>query len=480
MLDNTSQEFLRALEFHKAGRLDDAEDAYLVLLQRSPDHSSALHNMGVVLAQKRKQIEAIFYFDRAIAALPDYAEAYNNRGSALLALGRLDQALHSYNQSLEINPDYWEASLNLANVFMRLNRYQDALNIYSGVLEIAPENYRAKFNSGLACFALGNLDDACNYFLQTMAIRKSEINSGYERELDCFATKSKLQHDAEQFRYLSKVSFSDLNFNELADGYEKLVTEIDWNKASEKIVKLTDLKQPQITRTYNSPFHLVDLSKLEGGVINQRLNTGEITEQFSKSKPNHVFFDNFLSKDTLDQLRNFLLESIIWHDFRHIDGFLAAYLENGLATPLLLQIAHDVKLAFPEILGKLPLTQVWAFKKLQGDGSIDLHADSGEVSLNFWLTPDEANLDPAHGGMVIYGNVPPRDWRLREYSGDVKRIQSFLSRSKGKIIRIPYQENRAVLFKSELFHKSDLVKFKPGYKNHRINITMIFGFGHLS
>ena len=69
MLDSTSQEYLRALELHKAGRLDDAEEAYLVLLQKSPNHSSALHNMGVVLAQKRKQIEAISYFNRAIGVV---------------------------------------------------------------------------------------------------------------------------------------------------------------------------------------------------------------------------------------------------------------------------------------------------------------------------------------------------------------------------------------------------------------------------
>lgn len=38
---------------------------------------------------------------------------------------------------------------------------------------------------------------------------------------------------------------------------------------------------------------------------------------------------------------------------------------------------------------------------------IAVHADSATVNLNFWLTPDEANLDPTSGGLVVYPKVPP-------------------------------------------------------------------------
>jgi hypothetical protein len=32
-----------------------------------------------------------------------------------------------------------------------------------------------------------------------------------------------------------------------------------------------------------------------------------------------------------------------------------------------------------------------------------------------------------------------------------------------------------VIFDSNLFHESDAVRFRPGYENHRINVTMLFG-----
>jgi hypothetical protein len=40
---------------------------------------------------------------------------------------------------------------------------------------------------------------------------------------------------------------------------------------------------------------------------------------------------------------------------------------------------------------------------------------------------------------------------------------------------VPYRENRAVLFESRLFHRSDAPHFAPGYENRRINVTLLFG-----
>jgi hypothetical protein len=38
--------------------------------------------------------------------------------------------------------------------------------------------------------------------------------------------------------------------------------------------------------------------------------------------------------------------------------------------------------------------------------------DSAAVSINFWITPDNANLDREHGGLVFYGTPAPPDWRI--------------------------------------------------------------------
>jgi hypothetical protein len=185
--------------------------------------------------------------------------------------------------------------------------------------------------------------------------------------------------------------------------------------------------------------------------------------------------DNLLTPTAMTSLRRFLLESTIWHDFSHIGGFVAAYLEDGLACPLLLQIADELRRELPDLLREHPLSQAWAFKSLSPQGGIAAHSDDAAISVNFWVTPDEANLNSAAGGLVVCRTSPPADWELRGYDEDMSSVQSFLDLHADQCVIVPYRENRAVIFASRLFHRSDAPTFASGYENHRINVTLLFG-----
>ena len=97
------------------------------------------------------------------------------------------------------------------------------------------------------------------------------------------------------------------------------------------------------------------------------------------------------------------------------------------------------------------------------------------MNVNFWITPDEANLDPGHGGLVIWDVAAPLDWDFVRYNNDEAAIRRFLAEKDARSLTIPYRANRAVIFDSDLFHETDRIAFKDGYANRRINITMLFG-----
>jgi hypothetical protein len=40
---------------------------------------------------------------------------------------------------------------------------------------------------------------------------------------------------------------------------------------------------------------------------------------------------------------------------------------------------------------------------------------------------------------------------------------------------VPHRANRAVIFKSALFHKTDDCRFRAGYLDRRINVSLLFG-----
>jgi hypothetical protein len=174
-------------------------------------------------------------------------------------------------------------------------------------------------------------------------------------------------------------------------------------------------------------------------------------------------------------LKRHLLESTIWHDFSHIGGFVASYLEDGLACPLLLQITDEIRGAYPDLLKAHPLSQAWAFKGLEATAAIAAHADDAAVSINFWVTPDHANRNPDGGGLVVCRAPPPAAWQVQGYDSDMAAISAFLDRHAADSLVVPYRENRAVLFESRLFHRSGAADFATGYENHRINLTLLFG-----
>ncbi len=119
---------------------------------------------------------------------------------------------------------------------------------------------------------------------------------------------------------------------------------------------------------------------------------------FAPAAPARFISTTCSRRQRYKRLKAFLLESTIWHDFSHIGGFVASYLEDGLACPLILQIADEIRGAFAALLAGHPLTQAWAFKGLKPSSTIDVHADDGAISVNFWITPSAANLKPERGG----------------------------------------------------------------------------------
>ena len=82
-----------------------------------------------------------------------------------------------------------------------------------------------------------------------------------------------------------------------------------------------------------------------------------LIERYRECECGAVWFDDLPTPPALAALKRHLLESTIWHDFSHIGGFVASYLEDGLACPLLLQIADEIRGAFPDLLKGHPLSQ---------------------------------------------------------------------------------------------------------------------------
>jgi hypothetical protein len=423
-----------AMTHFQGGRPAEAETAYRAALAIVPADPAVTHNLGVATAAQGRHREAIGCFEQALRADPSFVSAHYNRAVALTALGDT----------------------------------QDAIKAFSRAATLEPQHYQAHRALGFLWLSQGERGRALDHFARTYELRRGDDRTTIALKSLTTTTGHKLRHDAEQFLYLSQRTRDRLRFDLLARSYLEVATQVP-----DEIVTLSDAQIELLGDDYNTPIHLRAAPEVAERAVNERPDRAVLTAQFEVQGAIPV--DDLLTPQALDSLQRFLLESTIWHDFSHIDGFVASYLEDGLACPLLLQIADELRHAFPDILGAHPLSQAWAFKGLRAQAAVDVHADDATLSVNFWVTSTEANLKPGSGGLVVCRAPPPIDWEIKDYDQDRERIVTFLEQKAANSLVVPYRQNRAVLFRSRLFHHSDRPKFASNYENHRINLTLLYG-----
>jgi hypothetical protein len=404
----------QAIVHQRAGRLAEAEQLYRGILQARPDHPGITNNLGLLLKDQGRLEEAAATFRRMIVVKPDDALAHCNLGNVLRAQGEGDQAAASYRRAVALRPDMALAHRNLGTVLCETGHLAESFAAFRRHAELA---YGSSPGAG----------------------------AGPQEPVP----PHKAQHDREQQEYLNAGNGQGGN----APGGNAPGGNAPGG---------------------NARFRLEEGARVNGPAVNPDVSGGEIAARWQSSQPQIAVIDNLLSDEALAKLRSFCWGSTIWRKV-YRDGYLGASPEHGFACPLLAQIGEELRSTYPAILGGYPLLQLWGFKYDSRLSGIDIHADFAAVNVNFWITADDANLDPESGGLVVWDVPAPAGWNFAKFNDDVPAARDFLARAGARAVTIPHRANRAVIFDSDLFHKTDQIAFKDGYLNRRINVTLLYG-----
>ncbi|RAI45384.1 tetratricopeptide repeat protein [Rhodoplanes roseus] len=182
---------IEAVRLQEAGRLAEAEQAYVAALradpgdfyalhqlgliccarkayadavlllatavERRPDSPDALCNLAVALRGLNRDAEALAACDAAIAMAPDHAAAHHNRGNALSGLDRPEEAEAAHARALALDPDNAEALYGRGNALRELRRFDEAMACYAKALTLAPGRADIRFNVALLQLLTGRL-----------------------------------------------------------------------------------------------------------------------------------------------------------------------------------------------------------------------------------------------------------------------------------------------------------------------------------
>lgn len=202
MADIRSQ-LQQALEAHKAGQLERAEQGYRSVLDVAPQHFDALQLLGVLLLQRGQSDEAerilrdalavrpkdpnvlsnlavalknmkrfeaaLQAVDRALAVAPDAIAALNNRGNILRLLGRFDEALAGLDRVLARKPDHLDAVCNRAATLASMGMLGEALAAHGDALRLRPLHGPSLQGQGDVLMRLGRRDEAVAAYRSALA-----------------------------------------------------------------------------------------------------------------------------------------------------------------------------------------------------------------------------------------------------------------------------------------------------------------------
>jgi predicted O-linked N-acetylglucosamine transferase (SPINDLY family) len=160
-----------AIEHHKAGRAQEAEQLYKQILLVEPSHSTVLSYLGILSFQTGNYTLAEEWLRKAIAVRPNYDEAHCTLGVTLATLGRLDQAVVHFRQAIDANPNYPEAHFNLGIALGQLGTIDEQITHFRQAIHLQPDYPEALSLLGIALIHQGKLDEAISWLTRALELR---------------------------------------------------------------------------------------------------------------------------------------------------------------------------------------------------------------------------------------------------------------------------------------------------------------------
>ncbi len=383
-----------------------------------------------------------------------------------------------YLSAIDIAPQSANYRIALSAHFLERDNPGSALPHLEHAISLDPLSFAAHTNIGTAYKKIGDLKSAVIHFEKSCKIRRSSknVDSNMRENPDLTFHQSriaKIEHDIEQFDFLNRVYPDKKNFRSYAEILRNILPDFSKRTDSHGSAVFTESEYNNISHFYNRLMWRYSDDKVSPILGDHQVNRG-ILGSFNNDTDEVLIIDNFLSERALASIRNYCLESTVWFDSKNDSAYLGAYMHDGFIPSITLGIGDELSKKWPQFFSDLTLTQLWAFKYDQEGHGTGLHADDASININLWITPDECCLDPENSGLTLYPVSIPEDAEFSEYNNDQNGLRELVSKEEENRLKIPYRCNRALIFRSRIIHQTSPYRFRAGYQNRRVNITLLF------
>ena len=509
---------------HQMGNIDEADQIYIKVLQNDESSFDANHLHGLALSQKKKYYESIEYYEKAYSINKENIDLLNNYAISLRNIGSFEKSKDLLKDAINIDSSYIKSYLNLSNCYQSENKLIESLEILEEARIILPNSddlikreitcHLEIFNKNTRKLHLKKVISLINSSDRELHLKKAislidsyDIESSndikylslcsmayiwsgeFEKANNLFKLTEKLSQVPPSVDLLKQTKDKNILRTFIKHEYEQLC-HVDSDEDGIRNMKISQSFFNEIKKLYEkdsinysdnelqtvSAMHKILYNKpikLKENFLNPNLNISQIENDYNSSNPEIVVIDNFLSEEFLKEINMFFRCANIFKR-PYPRGYIGTYLNTGMSNIPMLLFGQELKNTFKGIFHNNHLTQAWAFKYDSEQKGISIHADDANINVNFWITSDESNLDKNSGGMIIWKKKPDINSSFMDFNSIDSSNKLLDEVSNVDSVKVVYKANRVVIFNSKLYHATDDIKFKKGYKNRRVNVTLLY------
>ena len=135
-------QFNLALNYFKAGKLDEAKAPLAKALATLPKHPQANLLSGIIACKEGRFDDGVGFLKTAQEGLPDNPDIYHNLGVAYSNLGKLSDAEAAFAAESKLRPDAKGMALNMGVLALKQKKYKDAVADLQKASQEEPDNGR--------------------------------------------------------------------------------------------------------------------------------------------------------------------------------------------------------------------------------------------------------------------------------------------------------------------------------------------------
>ena len=203
--------------FFDEGKLEEAEEIYLKLLERNPNgYADIYNNLGQIYFQKGLMSKAAEYFEKALGLNPRYTEASLNLVVTYNEMKKFPEAERVFNRAAEIvkqnntaEDPYIQGKLanehaKLGDMYYGLGRYLEALQEYQKGHRLRPRFPDILTKIGITLREQGALEEAIQYFERAKSVNPNYLTASVHLGL-AFYSRGNIKRAIEEWEYVKKI-----------------------------------------------------------------------------------------------------------------------------------------------------------------------------------------------------------------------------------------------------------------------------------